>query len=250
MENKKISCITPTVRPLGLPIINQCLKRQSMDYEWVIVAPEQMLKEIVDLKLTNAKIIAEPPKNEGDFYCLNKAWNKAYQTAMGELFIDIVDWIWFPPDTLERFWNHYLQNRKVCITAIGHQYKEIVNGKPEGLVWNDPRARSDFGTFYEVAPTEMEMCLASLPRQAIIDCGGLDEEYDKGAAIGEKEMCYRLRHLGYQFYIEQSIEYRALQHPRLSENWDEMYKITSAIFDKHMKELKEEKRLLNVSKVK
>jgi glycosyltransferase involved in cell wall biosynthesis len=244
-----ISVITPSVRPEGLKMVARCLKRQDFtDWEWIVVAPECMLTSI-EKNLVNYPhpiLIAEPPKREGDFYNLNKAWNKAYSKAKGDLIINIVDMIWFPPDTLTRFWNHYQANPKALITAIGHQYEKEVEGKPETLIWSDPRARTDFGTFYEVEPSEMEMCLCSIPRQAILDCGGLDEEYDKGAAIGEKEMCWRLDQMGYKFYIEQSIEYRALYHPRLSKDWDKYYKVSSKIFIEHMKQINEGTRQLNV----
>ena len=89
----------------------------------------------------------------------------------------------------------------------------------------------------------MEMCLASVPRQAIYDCGGLDEEYDKGAACSEKEMCVRMDKMGYQFYIDQGIEYRAVQHPRLTKEWDEKYLIASNMYQKHMQEIFSGQRL-------
>jgi hypothetical protein len=244
-----ISVLTPTIRPEGLPMVAKCLNRQDVEFEWIIVAPSRIINDICDLKL-DAIILTEPPKKEDDFYCLNKAWNLAYSKARGQLIVNIVDWIWFPPDTLERLWNHYLANPKACITAIGHQYDKVENDKPEGLMWSDPRSRLDQGTFYQVAPSEMEMCVASLPRQAILDCGGLDENYDKGAAIGEKEMCWRLARLGYQFYIDQTIEYRALHHGRLSPKWDEYYKITSAMFVKHMQQMELGQRTLKLGYVK
>ena len=237
-----ISVITPTVRPEGLDIVWSCLKKQDVDFEWIIVSPYE-----VTISDPRIKVLKAPPKKKGHYYALNRDWNMAYSEAKGDLIIDIVDFIWFPPDTLERLLTHYQVNPKALVTTVGHQYKEIVNGKPEDLVWQDPRARSDFGTFYEVAPSEMEMCVASLPKQAILDCGGLDEVYDTCPAVSEKEMCWRLDKLGYKFYIDQSIEYRALQHPRLREDWDEKYlKLTTPLFTKHMKELEEGTRKLNV----
>jgi len=69
----------------------------------------------------------------------------------------------------------------------------------------------------------MEFCISSHPRQAAYDVGGIDEEYDKYAAMAEKDMCARMYEMGYKLYIDQTIEYRAIQHPRLSETWDEAY---------------------------
>ena len=246
----KISIITPTVRPEGLPIMARCLKRQDFtDWEWIISAPKRLFRAINDqLKsIVDYRFVPEPPKQKGDFYRLCGAWNVAFREAEGELFISLQDWIWFPPDTLSRFWRHYQANPKAIIAPIGHHYQRIENDKPEEKVWQDPRARLDQGTFYEVAPTEVEFSLCSLPKRAIYDCGGIDEDYDKGPAVGEKEMCWRLDNLGYKFFLDQTLEYRALHHPRLTEDWDEKYfKISAPLLAEHIRQIKEGTRKLNV----
>lgn len=244
-----ISVFTPSVRPELLPILAKCLRRQTItDWEWIIAVPERLREPISDaLRGTEFTFVAEPPKREGDYYRLCGAWNAGLQACRGELIVAIMDGLWFPPETLQKYWIHYQQNPKSLITAIGHQYNQIDEyGKPVNMVWQDPRQRDDQGTFYEVAPSEMEMCVASLPKQAILDCGGMDEDYDRGAAVGEKEMCWRLDKLGYRFFIDQTIEYRAIQHPRLTKDWDEKYKISSALFIDHMTQLSQGKRTLNV----
>lgn len=254
----KISVITPSVRPEMLHIVDRCLRRQTFqDFEQIVVGPEKdlgILKEKFTerdgewrgkIKLGDREIYlcVDPPKRDGDYYRLNGAWNEAIRQSRGELFVSIVDGIWFPPDTLERLWSHYEANPKACITTIGHQYKTVVSGKPEGLVWKDPRARADFGSFYEVSPREMELCIASLPMGAVKEVGGFDEEYDKYAALSEKELCYRLDALGYKFFIDQTIEYRAIHHPRLSESWDEHYFKGWEYHEKCLREILEGKRL-------
>lgn len=252
----RISVVTPSVRPEMLAIVEKCLDRQTFtNFEWLVIGPRALFEPESCFPKKNAdawEFIEEPSKRAGDFYRLSGAFNAGFQTAKGELIVTIVDGIWFPPDTLERLWNHYQANPKGLVTTVGHQYDQLDQyGKPTNMMWQDPRARLDQGSFYEVAPSEMEMCIASMPRQAILDCGGIDEEYDKGPAVGEKEMCWRLDKLGYKFYIDQTIEYRAIHHPRLSSNWDEMYKkVTTPIFIKHMNELQLGQRTLNVGYVK
>lgn len=251
----KISVISPSIRPELLEIVAKCLKKQTFqEFNWFIGSPQELFIEIDRLvgHEYDFTFIPEPPKNEGDFYCLCKCMNSLYRATKGELIIQITDGIWFAPDTLERLWSHYQVNPKGLVTTIGHQYDGIdENGKPSDMVWQDPRARLDQGTFYEVAPSEMEMCIASLPKQAILDCGGIDEVYDTCPAVGEKEMCWRLDKLGYKFYIDQTIEYRAIHHPRLSSNWEEMYlNVTTPLFIKHMDQLQKGQRTLNVDFVK
>lgn len=228
----KITVVTPSVRSEHLPIVKRSLLRQSFrEYQWLIVGP---------VKEANVK---EPEKRGGDYYNLNKAWNEAFRRAKGDLIVSIVDGLWFPPDTLQKLWTHYETNPRSCVSAIGHQYDQIESGKPEHKVWADPRARSDFGSFYEVPHTEMELCIASFPRQAVLDVGGVDEEFDKYAACSEKEMMARMYKAGYKLYIDQTIEYRAVQHPRLSTEWDARYEAGIPYYQKCLRDIDNGKRL-------
>jgi hypothetical protein len=231
-----ITVVTPSIRPDMLEIVFKCLKRQSYeDWEWLVASPEDY---------GFGKFIQEPPKGN-DFYALNKAWNAAFRTAHGKLIVSIVDGLWFPPDTLEKLWTHYQNNPKSCVTCVGNQYDQMENGKPEHMVWRDPRIRTDFGSFYEVSPSEMELCIASLPLQAIKEVGGIDEEFDKYAALSEKEMCYRMDKLGYKFFIDQTIEYRAIKHPRIggNEKWDTAYEAGCVYYQNCLREISDGKRL-------
>lgn len=231
----KISVTTPSVREEGLEMVRKCLARQSFkDYEWLVCSP---------FEYKEAKWVPEPPKNEGDYYGLNKAMNALFKAATGELVVQITDWIWFPPDTLQKLWDYYQSNPKGCVSGVGNQYERVENSKPEGLVWVDPRTRTDFGSYYEIKPIDMELCLGSIPRQALLDVGGVDETYDQGAAVGEKEMLLRIDKAGYNFWLAQSLEYRALKHPRLSTEWDDKYKIASAMFVDHVNQINNGTRL-------
>lgn len=237
----KISVITPSCRKEGLEIVNHCLNRQDFDdFEWLVGSPFPYKDSDVWLK--------DPVKEKDDFWCLCKSWNNLYAHARGELIVNIQDLIWFDPTTLGRFWIHYQNNPKALVGAIGHQYSQVdSSGKPQNLVWTDPRWRVDV-SFQDVPPSEMEMTMCSIPKQALLDCGGIDEEYDKANGAQEKEMCFRLRELGYQFFIDHTIEYRAIKHGRLTENWDEVYKnVTTPLFVRHMNELATHTRTLNVN---
>lgn len=228
----KISVVTPSIREELLPIVEKCLKRQTLkDFEWLVVGPVAKAN------------VSEPTKRKGDYYNLNKAWNAAFRQAKGDLIVSIVDGLWFPPDTLERLWNHYETNPKACISCVGHQYDQMINGKPEHMVWREPRVRLDQGSFYEVGELEMELCVASFPRQAVLDVGGVEEEYDKGAAVSEKEMMLRMYVSGYKLYIDQTIEYRAIQHDRISKEWDARYAVACDMFYRHKQDIQAGLRL-------
>lgn len=232
MTAPKISVVTPSIREGGLDMVKKCLDRQThKDFEWIVVTP---------YKYTHAIIIPEPEKGN-DHYNLNKCWNLMFKKASGDLIVSIVDLMWFAPDTLEKLWFHYQSNPLSCVGGIGHQYSRVENGKPEGLVWTDPRVKSE--TFYQTEPLHYELCLSSIPLKAIKDVGGADEEFDKYAAMSEKELCMRIAKLGYTFHIDQSIEYRALQHPRLTKEWDDKYFAGQPYFQKCIEEIESGKRL-------
>lgn len=237
-----ISVITPSVRKDGLPLVKRCLKAQTFkDFEWIVASPF----EYRDCDLW----LQDPPKKEGDFWTLCKAWNNAYAHAKGDLIVNIQDMIWFPPDTLQRFWKHYMNNPKALVTAVGNHYDHLdQNGIPTSEVWKDPRIEN--GGHYRVNNVDMEMSVCSVPKQAILDCGGIDEEYDKGPGIQEKEMCLRLEVLGYEMWLDRDIEYRGIKHPRLTKDWDEKYwGVTAKLYEKHVKDLVNIVRPLNVGNI-
>lgn len=223
-------------------MVAEALGRQTFqEFEWLIGAPDKL-----DVQIYNAvddlypyDFVIEPPKRNGDYYNLNKAWNALFRKAKGKLIVNIVDGITFRPDTLEKLWRHYEADPKACISCIGHQYTDF-DSVP---VWIDPRARLDFGTFYEVKHTEMECCLASFPKQAVLDVGGIDEEWDKYAALGEKEMMARFYKAGYKLFISQDITYKAIKHDRLSSEWDEKFNAGIAFYNQCMKEISQDTRL-------
>ena len=233
-----ISVITPSVRKEGLQIIKDCLRRQDFnDYEWIVVSPFEYDGADVWLK--------DPPKRKGDFWNLCKAWNKAYANARGELIVNIQDMISFPPDTLSRFWSHYQINPKALVTAVGDHF----DSELKNVVWSDPRKLFP-GDFIKTESPDMEMTMCSIPTQAILDCGGIDEDYDKGPGVQEKEMCFRLSVLGYKMYIDKFIEYKAIHHPRLTDNWDDMYwKVTAPMYEKHVKAMMKAERPLSVNNI-
>jgi glycosyltransferase involved in cell wall biosynthesis len=237
-----ISIITPSTRNEFLPIVEKCLRRQEFtDFEWIVVSPVEITSVKPDF------LLKDPPKLKGDFWTLCKGWNKAYAHAKGDLIVNIQDGIWFPPDTLSKLWFHYVQKPRALVGAIGHQYEGFDEyGKPLNKVWHDPRSKINV-SFEEVAPSEIEYTLNSIPKQALIECGGIDEEYDTCNGAQEKEMNWRLNKMGWDFFIDHSLEYRAIHHPRLTEDWDKVYvEKTTPLFVRHMNELETGTRTLNV----
>lgn len=240
----KISVVTPSVRREFLDVVYRCLKRQTLsprEFEWIIVMDG--MPSFFGQTPFNTIYASDPDKREGDYYSLNKAWNHAFRRAHGELILSITDGIWFPPSTLERLWFHYQEDPKACVSTVGHQYDRVENGKPEHLVWRDPRTRDNM-TFWQIPPLDYELCLAAIPLAAIKAVGGVDEEFDKYAALSEKEMCIRIEKLGYTFWLDSTLEYRAMQHPRISPDWDTRYHAGIAYFNNCLRDIDQRTRLV------
>jgi len=216
-----VSVIIPSVRDTSLN--EKCLKWQIMrEFEVIIVRPQG--------------------KRKGYFYSLNEDMNRGIRQANGELIISYQDMIEIKPDTLERFFQHYKDDKKVIVGAVGDQYSSL---EPPVKVWQDPRRTTQYGTYYECHEVDVEYTLAAIPRQAFYDVGGFDEEWDRYAAISEKEINARMYKAGYKFYLDQAIEYKAIQHPRLhgKEEWDKHYFAGEKYYLQCIKEIGKGKRL-------
>ena len=229
-----------------LETVSKCLKRQYFtDFEWIIPTP--LSQEEIGKQTQEYVYLHEPPKRKGDYYGLNKAYNAAFKQAKGSLIVSIQDGVWFPPSLLDQFWVHFCANPLSIISALGDQYERMEYGKPEQCMWKDPRKRTDFGSFYEVEPSEIEFCVSSFPKQAVEDVGGLDETFDQYAAISEKEMTYRMQAAGYKCFLDQGMEYRALHHERLNAEWEARFQSGCTYYAECLKQiLKGERKNLRI----
>lgn len=212
----KISVITPTVRLKGLDVVAKALRRQTFkDFEWIVTSPEVIGGPLVD----GTTYLVDPPKEEGDHWTLNKAYNQAIRQAKGELIISWQDFTYAKPDALERFWGHYQQEPNTLVGAVGGKYTD-----EEWVVqtWKDPRERDDQGSYYGCYFSDIEWNLASIPKQALYAVGGFDENMDKMYGMDAYSVNDRINLLGgYDFKLDQSIKSYSLEHGRLNgEAWD------------------------------
>lgn len=208
----KISVISPSVRPEGLALVNKALRRQTFtDFEWLVVSPQDY---------GFGKWVKEPPKNGGDYWGLNKAMNEAIRQAKGELVVSWQDWTYAKPNALEKFWQHYSLDHKKIVSGVGNKYQDE---SWSVVVWQDPRIRSDYGTFYPCFFNDIEFNFCALPLNAFYAVGGYDEYLDKMAGMDGYSVVERLNLLndGWDFYLDQANESFSLEHGRLSKDWDE-----------------------------
>lgn len=226
MEQVSITIITPTVRPEGIPLIYKALKRQQViGWQWIIVAPKDTMKPLETLLHPYLQqgdpgilLLEEPPKNPGDVWALNKAYNAAIRAATGELIVSWQDFTYAKPDTLEKLWYHHTQEPKTLVSGVGNKYADDTWSV---VTWKDPRQRGDFGTFYPCYFNDIEWNLCSVPKEALYAIGGFDEELDKFYGMDGYGVLDRLNMLGgYDFKLDQTIKSYSLEHGRVAD-WEE-----------------------------
>jgi len=214
----KISVLTVFKRVGGQKIAYRCLQNQSFeDWEWVQVTP----LTATDLIEGKTKVVPDPPLNLGDVWGLNKAYNAGLKNCEGELVVSIQDEVWFPPDGLEKFWFHYQEDKKGCVTGIGDKYARLDKFyKPEVKVWNDPRRGFQIVSYDETPQNNWELNYCSAPLQAFYDIGGFDETFDQYYGWDNVDVSIRMKYFGYRFYMDKTNECRGLVQ-KLPVDWEE-----------------------------
>lgn len=243
MNNPSMSILLPSVRPNGIPMVDHCLSKQTFqDWELIVAMPERLLP-CLKINKPNIRVIAEPPKREGDFYRLNGAWNRLIAEAQADLLVFCVDWIWFEPDALERFADSYALDPKVGVSSFGDHYCQLhqTTGRPEVLTVEEKRLEmlARIGHKWEMFPPVLwEAAMCSMSKSEILKVGGFDEDYDRGAGNSEKELAYRMYANGYRFAIDPKIPIRIWQHGKASDTeWDAAYAVSSKMWAEHYRQI-------------
>jgi glycosyltransferase involved in cell wall biosynthesis len=237
------------------------MKRQTeQDFELVIVdglwkeREEEVKAYINDPRL---KYIRQSDKREGAHTNLAHADNEGFRACTGELIVCLQDYIWIPPDGLEKFWYHHKRlDGKALIGGVGDQYskpsKEDITDptgkvtifekpytrRPEVVSYADPHKRSEFGSFYECYPPDWELNWCCIPNAVIRELGGMDEQYDfEGFAYDNANIAIRANMLGYKVYLDQSNECMGFDHDGWWPNPLKVERVSPAEY--HMKVLTE-----------
>lgn len=142
----KISVVSPTIRPRGLEPIRESLLNQTFtEFEW----------------LTEVGL---------DKHDLNAAFNRMIKRASGELIVFAEDFMKFPPDYLQKFWDAYQLDPNVFWTA------------PVGKTLDWKEIKWDWRGYSDAVDTTYncwEIDSGAAPKKALYDIGGFDEELDQ-----------------------------------------------------------------------
>jgi hypothetical protein len=217
----KISICLPSVRWDSVQINYQSLLKQTFpqrDFEVLICAPFNRFE------FTNVRWLDNPSKNPGDYYSLMKSWNRLFSNAKGELFVTVCDNEWIDREALERLWNRYEENPRALVSGIGNHYRDVLSdGIGIDLVAPDVRPSQMLKRFQMSSVANCDQALCSIPRRAVYDVGGVEEEFDKVASNGEQEMLERMIQAGYTTWVDQDVKYVAKYHERLNVDWNRKF---------------------------
>lgn len=220
----------------GLDILRANLLRQSeQDFELVFVDGlyHERKDEVKEhFKGFRVKHIDQTILSMDGYHSrLARADNLGFKNCDGDLIICLQDYIYIPHDAFEKFaFVNEMENGNALITGVGHQYssptaEEIVNPKglitvfeknytkkPENKFWQDPR-ENGFKGVRQAEPVEWELNWACISKKAIMDLGGMDEEYDKrGFAWDNTNIAERAKILGYKILLDGSNECFGFDH--------------------------------------
>jgi len=234
-EMPLVSVVTPTVRPLGLDIVRKSLEKQTYkNWEWLIGSP-------FNPQISEAIWVED--NFEGGYWTLNRIYNKLIKNAHGKIIVSLQDNIYINPEGLQKFVDAIEQMGDCIVSGVGDQYeREGDYGKPEIKIWSDPRRNTNYGSFYECFPQDIEWNFAALSKKLLKDVGGFDEKMDFTCrGVDAFGVMQRLDALGYKSYLDQDNESFTIRHNRDNyggeDAWNKSHGLFNGEYEKRKLEL-------------
>jgi len=235
----KITVVTPSIRKEGLYVTANSLSRQTFtSFEWLLGTPFTPKLDVDGIP--NFKWVEDDFK--GGSWSLNRIYNKMFKEAKGEIIVTLQDWIWIPPDGLQKFVDtlEALQGEGI-VSGIGDQYERMGDFKPEVNIWSDPRKNRKGKTFYECYPNDVEWNWAAFPKKYIFRIGGMDEKLDfLGYGGDQLQVGERWDSVGYKTYLDQENESFTIRHDRSDFGGEDQWNFNHLLFNGQYDKRKEE----------
>lgn len=171
----KISVITPTIRPKGLEVIQECLSKQTFkDFEW-----------LVEVGIS------------GNGHDLNASFNRMLRRSRGQLIVFLEDYTKILDDGLERFWKAHQEHPNTLFTAPLGKVDNF-GDKPrwDWRAWKQKESQTDYTN---CLPRCWEIDWGAAPREILFKIGGFDEEFDKHWSGDNVSVGVRADLAGYDF---------------------------------------------------
>ncbi len=214
-----ITVITVTGRDLYRKENADLLKAQTFkDFEWVLVDDlfPQTNREMA--KYTNFPFIHLPPKNIVSHFASGAATNDGLVKASGELIVFKADYMMMHPTCLQRLWETHLKHPKAILSGrcveVGFHPSELLNMKRTFTGRDYRMSLFTNGSFHWSYMSENLYGVDrdgvqnwwggkndAAPLEAILECNGMDEQYDGHYGYHDDDLAQRLMTygLGYIF---------------------------------------------------
>lgn len=171
----RISVLTPTIRPEGLKVTQECLRDQTFtEFEW-----------LVEVNYTGK-------------HDLNAAYNRMLRRAQGTLVVSLQDYIRVRPDFLERWWQAYEENRTSFMTAPVGKVNAFDAGDMPRWDWRAYRM-NDKDTTRDNDFRCWEIDNGAAPLEVLKKIGGFDERLDEWWSSDNVSVGKRAHLAGYTF---------------------------------------------------
>ena len=216
----KVSVVYCTARHGGFDILAKSIEHQThSDLELLVVDELDRFSHTKLQEIDPRFAYLKPPtKKPGMFWNLSASLNEGVRYATGELIVLLQDYIYLPPDAIEKYVKKYeLEGPKCLISGVSDQFASPPIDCPLGawsvwdhdvplppsgeIVFKDPRNK-DRGGFFVTIPLEWEANWGCFPKQAWIDVGGFDERFDAGWGYDNVDFADRCQHAGYRIFLD------------------------------------------------
>lgn len=196
----KVSILTVTKRNGWLPLAVKSLREQTYKrFEWVIVYEPDVEVGTIE-GIDNFKWASAPPKTRHSN--LNASLNEGLRNCAGDYVVFYQDFIQLEADTVGKLLNH-------CVKTGGFITTATIN--PDGQ--HDDRY-TGVGGLRQCRPEQWETNVAIAPMEALKKLGGFYEELDNGWSWDNVNVAQRAEMLGYEFFIDESIQPQLMYHPK------------------------------------
>lgn len=238
---RSVTVIYTTARYGGINILRDSMRRQTVQPKQIIICDalcDERHAEVANFMYDMPVLhLPDPPKRPGDYWSLNKAWNRALATIDPDT-CDIVailqDYIWLPNDAIEKFVRRFDdEGDDIAISGVGNQYAldqtEVgpIDLQDKLSIWKhymppcgdmtfkDPRLEKR--GFFICNPVEWEASWACFPTRSAYAIGGFDEDFDAGWGYDNVNFAERLQLSGCQIFVDGFNEVRGYSHIRIFE---------------------------------
>lgn len=229
----EISVLYHTYRPGGFDMLLDSLKQQTFDdFELVVVDDysddrSDLIKPMFESEGIDVSFFGRCKekciKNTG--FNLANTWNTGVLASTGNICLILCDYLWIPPDGLQKFIDGFDKlGNKCCISGVGRYWtnKEGLKLRMEDLEfsvfkdgWNG--APIDNGWSYPTMwiPKTFELFYSAIPYDMLVEINGFQECFDASPNAQVEPFIQQAKDAGWKLHVDEGNRCELVEH----RNW-------------------------------